>query len=122
MKNILSVKRFDLEKAELDAKWITEKEKLEDIPETIKYNISSFVYEVRRPFDPVKLYDLIHNNENYEFWSYITRAKGFFWLANYPRFAFTIQKAGTRIYYSLDQPWWCEISKQFWGDNKEEKK
>ena len=32
IKDILSVKRFDLETAEKDAKWIMEKEKIEDIP------------------------------------------------------------------------------------------
>ena len=99
-----------------------EKEKIEDIPETIKYNISSFVYEARRPFDPNRFYDLINNKKNFYMWSNITRAKGFFWLANYPRFTFTLQKAGARIYYKLDQPWWCEVSKQMWGETKEEKK
>jgi G3E family GTPase len=61
---------------------------------------------------------LINHQKNNEFWSSITRAKGFFWLANYPRFAFTLQKAGARIFYQLDQPWWCEISKHYWGESK----
>ena len=107
LKNLISVKRFDLQTAEKDQKWILEKEKIQDIPETVKYNISSFVYEARRPFQPYKFFELINGSKNYPFWNKITRAKGFFWLANYPRFSFTIQKAGARIYYQLDQPWWC---------------
>lgn len=107
LKDLMNVARFDLEKAENDQKWILEKQKIEDIPETIKYNISSFVYEARRPFEPYKFFELINSPKNYAFWSQITRAKGFFWLANYPKFSFTLQKAGARIYYQLDQPWWC---------------
>ena len=37
-------KRFNLQVAEFMSKWIAEREKTEDIPETIKYNISSFIY------------------------------------------------------------------------------
>jgi len=64
---------------------------------------------------------LINSPKNHEFWGQITRAKGFFWLANYPKFAFTLQKAGARIYYQLDLPWWCEISKKHWGETEEQK-
>ena len=121
LKDLMKAPKFDLEKAENDQKWILEKQKIEDIPETIKYNISSFVYDARRPFEPNKFYDLINSPKNHEFWSQITRAKGFFWLANYPKFAFTLQKAGARIYYQLDLPWWCEISKKHWGETEEQR-
>jgi len=33
-----------------------------------------------------------------------------------------LQKAGARIYYQLDLPWWCEISKKHWGETEEQKK
>ena len=79
-----------MEKAEMSQNWITERNKTEDIPETIKYNISSFIYRQRRPFDPSKLHALLHSeHEQYlDFWCRTTRAKGYLWLANYPRFQF----------------------------------
>ncbi len=95
---------------------------MEDIPETIKYNISSFIYRQRRPFDPEKFHSLITKEKNWPFWEKITRAKGFFWLANYPRYEFLIQKAGRRILYSIEKPWYVEMPKSKWVSDKSEMK
>ena len=77
-----------MEKAVISQNWIAERNKTEDIPETIKYNISSFIYRERRPFDPHKLHALLHTEKYWPFWGRITRAKGYLWLANYPRYQF----------------------------------
>ena len=107
-------KRFNLEEAEVCQRWISERDNPVDIPETIKYNISSFVYRARRPFDPVKFHALITSKKYWPFWLSITRAKGFFWLANYPKFEFLIHKAGSRVVYSIEKPWYVEMPKSKW--------
>lgn len=115
-------KRFDLQQSEICQRWVAERNKTQDIPETIKYNISSFIYRARRPFDPVKFHKLITNEKYWPFWGQITRAKGFFWLANYPKFEFLIHKAGNRLVYEISKPWYVEMPKSKWVTDKKELK
>lgn len=76
LEEVLSTGRFDPASAEdpefrLDAQ--------EHTPETEEYGISSLVFESKRPFHPVRLWDLVQNGMEG-----ILRVKGFFRLANYP--------------------------------------
>jgi G3E family GTPase len=85
---------FSLEKAERSAGWIHELEHGHHAhtPETQEYNISSFVYRSNRPFDPQKLWKLIHTT-----WDGVVRAKGFLWLASRPDAALIYSQAGQQI-------------------------
>ena len=121
--SILFKKRFNLEEAEICQRWIGERQREgEDIPETVKYNISSFIYHARRPFDPVKFHDLLTNSTWWSFWGKVTRAKGFFWLANYPRYQFQMHKAGGKLVYAIEQPWFSEMPRREWAETAEERR
>jgi hypothetical protein len=51
------------------------------------------------------MHQLLTSSDWWPFWVRVTRAKGFFWLANYPRYQFQVHKAGSRLVYSIEQPW-----------------
>lgn len=48
----------------------------EHVPETLEYNIASFVYRARKPFHPQRFHDLIEDKTLME---PVLRAKGFVW-------------------------------------------
>jgi len=66
------------------------------VPETEEYDIDSFVYRARRPFDPEKLYAFFN-----EAWPNVVRAKGFFWLATRPNLTGEVSQAGALVRHHL---------------------
>mmetsp|Transcript_17549 Transcript_17549/g.36857 ORF Transcript_17549/g.36857 Transcript_17549/m.36857 type:complete len:510 (-) Transcript_17549:88-1617(-) len=58
VREILNTELFDLEKAISSPGWLKSL-KEEHVPETIEYGISSFIYRQRRPFHPLRLFELI---------------------------------------------------------------
>jgi G3E family GTPase len=50
------------------------------VPETLEYNISSFVFRARRPFHPKRFYDLIEDKERV---GSVLRGKGFVWYGGF---------------------------------------
>ncbi len=58
VKEIINTELFDLEKAISSPGWLKSL-KEEHVPETIEYGISSFIYRQRRPFHPLRLFELI---------------------------------------------------------------
>lgn len=55
---LVSTGLFDFDKAATSMGWLESLSK-PHVPETVEYNISSFVYRARRPFHPERLYNLL---------------------------------------------------------------
>lgn len=114
--SVLNTGLFDFEKAEQAPGWLKEM-RGEHIPETEEYGISSFVYEARRPFNPEKFHQFLHNTEPY---GKLIRSKGFFWLASRPEFAGTWNQAGGIARYGFGGMFWKSVHKDNWPTEEED--
>lgn len=85
---VVGTGRFDLERAANAPGWLAVM-RGEESSESDEYGITSFAYRSRRPFHPGRLWD-----EMQAAWDGVLRAKGFFWLADRPRFAGEWSQAG----------------------------
>jgi len=89
---IIDTGLFSLEKAATNAGWLKEL-RGEHVPETEEYGISSFVYTADRPFDGVKLTELLASGKLKN----ILRSKGFAWINTKPDIAMMWSQAGNII-------------------------
>lgn len=86
---VLDTGLFNFEQAAQAPGWLKEL-RGEHVPETVEYGITSFVWRARRPLHPVRFWDWIHTE-----WPGVIRAKGFFWLASRPQWAYQWSLAGS---------------------------
>ena len=107
---------FDFETAEQSAGWIAELNNEEHVPETEEYGISSFSYEARRPFNPEKFYNFLHNTQQY---GKLIRSKGYFWLATRPQYAGQWSQAGGIARYGFAGLFWKAVPKKDWPTDEE---
>lgn len=94
MSELLDTNRFDFEKAYNSAAWVDAMEHPEehDDPEVLEYDIETFIYKRRKPFDLDKL------NEYAEGWpASIIRAKGIMWVTEHPDTAYVFEQAGRQM-------------------------
>ena len=92
---MLSTDRFDFNAAYESAAWIDAMEHPEehDDPEVLEYDIQTFVYERRKPFDMDQLQQFAQN------WpDEIIRCKGLAWFADDPNMAYVFEQAGHQIH------------------------
>lgn len=87
LREILNTKRFDFTQAMLMPGWLKEL-RGEHVPESVEYDISSFVYARHRPFHPMRLKAFIDRGL-----PRIVRTKGNVWLA--PLHDTSVEWAGT---------------------------
>ncbi len=105
LKKVLDTKSFDFDKASGSAAWIKGLEEAEEEEEpegeVLEYNISTFVYKRRKPFDTNKF--LNWANDNYP--ESIIRCKGVVWITRHPKDMFMFEQAGKQKNLSNVGPW-----------------
>jgi len=109
---VLNTGLFDFAKAAQAPGWLKEL-RGERVPETEEYGISSFVYRVRRPFHPQRLWETIHAD-----WSStgVVRSKGFFWLASRMDEAGLWSQAGALLRIDYAGHWYAAVPRDQWPD------
>jgi len=113
MDEILNTHRFDFEEAAKAPGWMKVM-RGEETSETDEYGFASFVYRARRPFSPIRFWNIVKKE-----WPGVVRSKGFFWLATRPRFVGEWSQAGGACEYKVAGSWWAAIPKEHWSDGEE---
>jgi len=113
MDEILNTNRFDFEEAAKAPGWMKVM-RGEETSEADEYGFASFVYRARRPFSPIRFWNIIKKE-----WPGVVRSKGFFWLATRPRFVGEWSQAGGACEYKVAGSWWAAIPKEHWSDEEE---
>lgn len=108
--SVLNTGLFNFERAQQAPGWLKEM-RGEHIPETEEYGIGSFNYVARRPFNPEKFYQFLHNTEQF---GKLIRSKGYFWLASRPQFCGQWSQAGGIAHYGFAGMFWKSIPKDNW--------
>ncbi len=115
LENVIDTKLYDLEEAEKHPLWAQELYNFKDHnPETEEYGISSFVYQARAPFDPVKIHEFFNKE-----WSGIIRSKGFFWIASRPDFVAELSQAGAFVRNQKIGRWLAAVPKSQWPEGED---
>jgi len=110
---ILDTRRFDFDKAHQHPMWFKELYGFaEHTPETEEYGVGSFVYRARRPFDPVKIHELLNGPL-----PGVIRAKGHFWIATQPDLVAEFSLAGALSSVSPLGTWWAAVPRGRWPDH-----
>lgn len=99
---ILGTGRFDFERAAGFAEWMQPGH----VPETEEYGISSFVYQARRPFHPMRLHEFLRAGTALKG---VLRSKGLMWLASQNDLPFNWSFAGSRVYLEPAGLWWSAV-------------
>ena len=115
LNEVLNTGKFDFEKAQQAPGWLKEM-RGEHVPETEEYGISSFSYEARRPFNPGKFYNFLHNTQQY---GKLIRSKGYFWPATRPQYAGQWSQAGGIARYGFAGLFWKAVPKKDWPTDEE---
>ena len=82
--------------------------------EADEFGIGNFVYRARRPFHPVRLWALLHQE-----WPGVLRSKGFFWLATRNDIAGSLSQAGGVCRHGPAGLWWAAQDRAEWPDDDE---
>ena len=120
MDQILNTGRFSFERAYGSAAWIDAMEHPEEHedPEVLEYDIETFVYARRKPFDVDKFNDLLQN-----FPDEIIRTKGTFWAEQNPEMCYIFEQAGHQVRLNENGLWVATAPetefKQIVADNPE---
>ena len=103
------------------------------VPETIEYNVSSFVYRARKPFHAERLHKFVdpifilqESDQKFDPFKKacapstalgrILRSKGFCWLASHPNLMIEWNQGGYNLQMNLVGEWYSERSKPEWDE------
>ena len=95
LREVLDTSRFDFMKAYNSAAWIEAMEHPEehDDPEVLEYDIQTFVYHRRQPFDQAAFQNFVENH-----WpDCVVRAKGVLWSNLNPDMCYLFEQAGHQM-------------------------
>ena len=95
MEELLDTDRFDFMRAYNSAAWIEAMEHPEehDDPEVLEYDIQTFVYHRRQPFDQAAFQNFVENH-----WpDCVVRAKGVLWSDLNPDMCYLFEQAGHQM-------------------------
>jgi G3E family GTPase len=98
-KLLLNTGSFDLKEAERMPGWVQELTG-NHVPETLEYNISSFIFRAKRPFHPQRLLLLQSDGSDG-----ILRSKGMIWVADSPEQALVWGQAGVSVRIEAGPLW-----------------
>lgn len=109
---ILATNCFDFDKASGSAAWIKGLEEIEEEEEpegeVLEYNIMTFVYKRRRPFNTNKFLDWA----NHRYPKEIIRCKGVLWITKDTRDMFMFEQAGKQKQLANAGPWVVSMPKR----------
>ena len=108
LSDVLATGRFDFEQAAKSPGWMKVM-RGEETSEVDEYGFSSFVFAARRPFHPLRFWQVIQRE-----WTGVVRSKGFFWLATRPRFVGLWSQAGGACEYRAGGVWWAAVPRAEW--------
>lgn len=77
------------------------------------YDLKSFVYRARRPFDPEKFQKFLDTMQKG-----LIRAKGLFWVATRPDHVGDLSIAGRSVKTDSIGFWWCAIPQERWPQDQ----
>ena len=96
MSELINTGRFDFDKAYASAAWMDAMEHPEEHedPEVLEYEITTFVYRRRQPFDLDKLNQFVAS------WpKNIIRVKGSIWISQDPEMSYVFEQAGKQVQF-----------------------
>lgn len=96
MSELMNTNRFDFDKAYASAAWVDAMEHPEEHedPEVLEYEITTFVYRRRKPFDLDKLNQFVAS------WpKSIIRVKGSIWAAQDPETSYVFEQVGKQVQF-----------------------
>lgn len=110
---VLNTGLFDFERAQQNPQWYKELYGFaEHTPETDEYDLTSFVYRARRPFEPVKFHRFLQ-----EPWAGVIRTKGHFWIATRPQWVGELSHAGAVVRTEGLGFWWANVPPLQWPND-----
>ena len=118
LSEMLGTGLFQMEWAEGHGDWLTVL-RGEELSETDEYGITSFVFEARRPFHPVRLWAAIDLQDGVL--EGVLRSKGYFWMATHHGEAFRWSQAGVSVRFEPDGAWLSDVPRDDWPENEEER-
>ena len=106
--DILDTHLFDFETAHEHPMWAKELYGFADhTPESDEYDIQSFVFRARAPFDPVAIHRVLNSDL-----PGVIRAKGHFWIATRPDWVAEFSLAGALSSVAPLGTWWATVPEE----------
>ena len=102
MDELLNTGRFSFDEAYGSAAWVDAMEPPEEHenPEVLEYDVSTFVYQRRQPFDYHSLSEFVNN------WpESVIRVKGLMWVNNDPDMCYVFEQAGQQFTLTENGQW-----------------
>ena len=105
---LLNTRRFNFDRAAQAPGWL-QTLRGEHQPESEEYGIRSFVYRARRPFHPLRFWEVVNHQLDG-----VIRSKGYFWLASRPDYAAMWSQAGAVARQGYAGRWWVSVPRMDW--------